>query len=156
MLFFGHLAISIALADATDSDPAAAVAGNLLPDVMDKSAGWVLKLTPSRWLAHGLPFFGVCCLLARRFLPGRVWRGFALGYGSHLVADHWAGGRLPLLAPFHGDRRPAIPIYGSRELAMILAPEVLGLAFLLWRAAGARRTGAVERGGPVELGAYER
>jgi hypothetical protein len=133
MLFFGHIAVSVAVADATDSDVGAAIAGNLLPDVADKTGGWVLGVMPSgRWLAHGLPFFALSLAVASRVVDGRAWRGFALGYASHLVGDLWGGGRLPLFAPFD---RPL----GSESrhdfawLASNLGPEVAGLAYLVWR-----------------------
>jgi hypothetical protein len=133
VLFFGHIAISVALADATESDPMAAVAGNLLPDVVDKTGGWVLKVMPGgRWLAHGLPFFLAANLLAKKALSERAWRGFALGYASHMVADLYAGGRLPLLAPFG---RPAAEEsdHGLRWLLVNLVPEVPGVIYLLGR-----------------------
>ena len=106
MLFLGHIAVSLILADATKSDRRAAIAGNLLPDVIDKTGGWVLRLMPSgRWLAHGLPFFGATILLARRFLDGPRWRGFALGYLGHLIGDLYGGASVPWLAPFAAPRK---------------------------------------------------
>ena len=133
MLFFGHIAISLAVADACDADPLAAVAGNLLPDVADKTGAWVLKVTPAgRWLAHGLPFFTLANLVARKALPRRSARGFILGYASHFVADHYAGGRLPWLAPFArpSGRRTKRTL---RWWLVYLTPEVLGLGYLTWR-----------------------
>jgi hypothetical protein len=130
MIFFGHVAISVALADLTDADPYAATAGNLLPDVIDKTLGWVLGLTPSRWLAHGLPCVVALCALSRPVLPGRSWRGFVLGYTSHLVADLWAGGRVPWLAPLGrkaGRRRKPRRL---RWLVLNLIPEVVGVLYL--------------------------
>jgi hypothetical protein len=133
VLFFGHIAISVALADAAGADTAWAVAGNLLPDVTDKTGGWVLKVMPSgRWLAHGLPFFVLANALARGALPERASRGFTLGYASHLVADHYAGGRLPLMAPFAKPRSRSQG-HGLGWLGVNLVPELLGLAFHLRR-----------------------
>lgn len=129
MLFFGHIAIAVALADATQSDVEAAVAGNLLPDVTDKFGGWVIRAMPSaRWLAHGLPFFSLACFAARQTMPDASFRGFVLGYASHLVADHWAGGRLPWLAPFG-----KAPREGKRDLNWLLwnlGPELAGFVYL--------------------------
>jgi hypothetical protein len=142
MLFFGHIALSIAIADAIHADSRAAVAGNLVPDLADKSLKW-LGVTPGRWLGHGLPFVALSCAATRPLLPKHAWRGFVLGYTSHLVGDLWGGGKLPLLAPFRGDQSPRAPWYGRKEWATVLAPEVVGLAFLLWRAS--RRV----RGDPV-------
>jgi membrane-bound metal-dependent hydrolase YbcI (DUF457 family) len=132
VLFLGHIAISLLVADRTDSDRAAAVAGNLVPDVVDKTGSWVLKLLPSgRWLAHGLPFTFLTIALARPFLDDRRWRGFALGYLCHLFADLWQGGQIPWLAPFKSP-----PKRRQKRTFMhwflYLLPEVVGGA-IIWR-----------------------
>jgi hypothetical protein len=88
------------------------VAGNLVPDVMDKTLGWVLKLTPSRWLFHGLPVFAMIAVISRLF-------------------DLWAGGRVPWMAPF--GPKP-VKRLGPKPLAfwaVYLLPEVVG-AVVLW------------------------
>jgi membrane-bound metal-dependent hydrolase YbcI (DUF457 family) len=133
MLFFGHIAVSVALADATDSDAVAAVAGNLLPDVVDKSLRFAARITASRWLAHGLPSLALASALARPLLPERAWRGFAIGYASHLAADLWAGGSVPWLAPFVGDGRPRFDPYKTDWFVKNLGPEIVGLAYLYLR-----------------------
>ena len=131
MLFLGHIAASLLIADATDSDRAAAVAGNLLPDLVDKTGGWVLRLMPSRWLAHGLPCFALVCLAAGLFLDRRRWRGFALGYAGHLVCDLWAGSRVPWLAPF--EEQPSKKEKWSKPRFLVyLLPEPAGAA-VIWR-----------------------
>ncbi len=126
MLFFGHIAATLLVADATDSDRAAAVAGNLLPDVTDKTLGYVLRLTPSRWLAHGLPGYFLVNLAAFALLDRRRWRGFALGYAGHLICDLWAGGEVPWRAPFqkHPHRKGR---KGKFRLVIYLLPEAIGL-----------------------------
>lgn len=135
MLFFGHIAIAIAAADIARVDTGAAVAGNLLPDVADKTGAWLRIMPSGRWLAHGLPFVTLTCVAARAFLPERLWRGFVLGYGSHLVADHWAGGRLPWLAPFgRRPQRARAPWSEPGWLAANLLPEIAGVAFIAHRA----------------------
>lgn len=130
MLFLGHVAISLALADATDSDRAATVAGNLLPDVVDKTLGWVLHVTPSgRALAHGLPFLSLTVVVARALLSTRSWRGVAVGYLGHLIADLYGGGQVTWLAPF----RPHPPRKREPFLTLkALPPEVIG-AVVIWR-----------------------
>lgn len=131
VLFFGHIATSLLLADATRSDRAAAVVGNLAPDVIDKTGAWVLRVMPAaRWIAHGLPFFALASLLAFFVLDGRRWRGFVLGYGGHLVCDLWAGGRVPWLAPFQKPQPKRRR--NKRGLLFYLLPEFLGLP-LIWR-----------------------
>jgi hypothetical protein len=130
MLFFGHIATTLLVADATDSDRTAAVVGNLLPDVTDKSLGWVLRLTPSRWLAHGLPGYCLANAVAFALLDRRRWRGFALGYAGHLVCDLWAGGKVPWLAPFQ-EQPPKREKWGMRQKALYMLPEVIGLPVTL-------------------------
>jgi hypothetical protein len=131
MLFLGHIAVSLLLADATRTDRAAAVAGNLVPDVVDKTGAWVLKAMPdSRWLAHGLPFFGLVNLAVILVLDRRRSRAFALGYAGHLACDLWAGGRVPWFAPF--GRPPAqrgLKTPGRKLLYLL--PEFIG-APIVW------------------------
>lgn len=130
MIFLGHLALSVALADASDSDRAASVAGSILPDVIDKTGGWVLRVMPAgRWLAHGLPFFAAACLVSRVLLPPRQWRGFVLGYTGHLVADLYWGLKVPWLAPFEKPLKSRRPRF---SLPANAAAEVAGALFL-WR-----------------------
>ena len=130
MLFFGHIATSLLLADATDSDRTAAVVGNLVPDVTDKTLGWVLRLTPSRWLAHGLPVFALVNLAAFGLLDRRRWRGFALGYAGHLICDLWAGSKVPWLAPFERQLESR-KRKSARFWVVYLIPEVIGLPLTL-------------------------
>jgi hypothetical protein len=126
MLFLGHIAVSLLLADATRTDRAAAVAGNLLPDVVDKTCGWVLRVMPvSRWIAHGLPCFSLVSLAMRLVLPRRSWRAFTLGYAGHLVCDLYAGGRVPWLAPFETPRRARKKLT-LRFWLLYLGAEVVG------------------------------
>ncbi len=131
MLFFGHVATSILIADATDSDPIAAVAGSLVPDVTDKSLG-VLHLTPTRWLAHGLIGFAIAATGARFVLDDRRWRGFVLGYAGHLVCDLWAGSKVPWLSPFQKKPPKEKRIRGKLHFFVYMLPEVIGLP-LVWR-----------------------
>jgi hypothetical protein len=130
MLFFGHIATTLLVADATDSDRATAVAGNLLPDITDKTLGYVLKLTPSRWLAHGLPGYLLVNLAAYVLLDRRRWRGFALGYAGHLVCDLWAGSEVPWKAPFqkHPERKERA---GKLGWLVYMLPEAIGLPLTL-------------------------
>lgn len=148
MLFFGHIAIAMLAAEKSDADPVAAIAGNLLPDVTDKT-GALLRLTPGRWLAHGLPFTTLTLLLSRRFLDERRWRGFALGYVLHLIADLWAGGKVPWLAPFQAKPRP-YRRPDNLKFAIYLLPEFVGAA-VIWRLTERRLAPAPSRpAGPIE------
>jgi len=130
MLFFGHIAATLLVADATSSDRTAAVAGNLLPDVTDKTLDWVFRLTPSRWLAHGLPGYLLANVVAFGLLDRRQWRGFAVGYAGHLLCDLWAGGKVPWLAPFQ-KKPPRHEKRSFRHKALLLLPELIGLPLTL-------------------------
>lgn len=129
MFFFGHIAASLLIADASDSDRAAAVAGNLMPDVTDKTLSYGMHLTPSRWLAHGLPGYALVNLAAFFLLDRRRWRGFALGYAGHLVCDLWAGAKVPWLAPFQP--KPRKRRKSRLRTALFFLPEVVGLPLTL-------------------------
>ncbi len=132
MLFLGHIAVSLVAADATGSDRVAAVAGNLVPDVVDKTGGWVLRVFPGgRWLAHGLPFFGVSVLATRLLLDERRWRGFALGYLGHLVGDLYGGGRVPWLAPFGRVGSRGMPKHLVTPSTLV--SEAAGALIIGWR-----------------------
>jgi hypothetical protein len=131
VLFFGHIAASLLIADASDSDRAAAVAGNLVPDVTDKTLGWVLRLTPSRWLAHSLIGYAAVNAVAFFVMDRRRWRGFALGYAGHLVCDLWAGGKVPWLAPFQ-QKPPKGRFRSWRHRAVYLLPEFVGAPIVWW------------------------
>jgi membrane-bound metal-dependent hydrolase YbcI (DUF457 family) len=131
VLFLGHIAASILIADSTGADRHAAVAGNLVPDVTDKTLGWVFKLTPSRWLFHGLPVFALLAAASRLVLKGPQWRGFVLGYAGHLICDLWAGSKVPWFAPWG----PKPPMKRSKKSpgkwVLYLLPEVVGAA-IVW------------------------
>ena len=131
MIFLGHLAAAVVAADLTGSDKTTAIVGTLLPDVIDKTGGWVLRVMPAtRWLAHGLPFFAGAALLTLPLLPSRSWRGFVAGYASHLATDLYAGGKVPWFAPFEP---PPARRNGRLNLSAALIEEVAGAAFLWWR-----------------------
>jgi hypothetical protein len=129
MLFFGHIATSLVVADATDTDRLTTVAGNLVPDVTDKTLN-LFGLTPGRWLAHGLLGFAFASTLTRFWLDDRRWRGFVLGYAGHLICDLWAGATLPWHSPF--GKKPRKGRFRSKlHLAVYLLPEVIGLP-IVW------------------------
>jgi membrane-bound metal-dependent hydrolase YbcI (DUF457 family) len=126
MLFLGHVATGMALADATDSEREAAMLGAILPDLIDKPAR-ILKLAhKSRWLAHGLPFMSLACAAVALTQPSRRSRGFLLGYASHLVCDLWAGGQVPWLAPFKRPRWKNKVPSTPWSIFVYLLPEFVG------------------------------
>jgi hypothetical protein len=134
MLFLGHVATGVALADATDSDHAATIAGTMLPDLIDKTGSWVFHVFPKgRYLAHGLPFFAAVSALVFATQERRKSRGFIMGYIGHLLCDLWGGGRVPWFAPFgHFERsRGKVPV--DVPLLKSVPPEIAGAWFLIRR-----------------------
>ena len=144
MLFLGHIAVTLKLADATGADPAAAVAGNLLPDLVDKSARR-LRLFPSgRWLAHGLPAVLLTSLLVGRMTTPHHRRSFALGYLGHLVCDLYLGGRVPWFIPL---RRYTPKEKEQRSVLywlLYLLPELIGAAVIAQRSAAPATSDTLE------------
>ena len=83
-----------------EPDREAAIAGALLPDVIDKTLAWVLKVAPSgRHIGH-TPIAALLISAGASAVFGRK-RGVALGsaYAVHLVGDLWKGGHVPWLMP---------------------------------------------------------
>ena len=134
MIFLGHVATGVAIADATDSDHAATVAGTMLPDVIDKTGSWVFHVFPKgRYLAHGLPFFAAVSVLVFATQERRKARGFILGYAGHLLCDLWGGGRVPWFAPFEPAPRTKGRAPFLRPVLKGLPPEFAGAWFLIRR-----------------------
>jgi hypothetical protein len=134
MLFLGHVATGVAIADATDSDHAATVAGTMLPDVIDKTGSWVFHVFPKgRWLAHGLPFFAAVSALVFATQERRKARGFILGYLGHLMCDLWGGGRVPWFAPFEHTVRSKGRTPFLVPTLKSMPPEIAGAWFLIRR-----------------------
>ncbi len=126
MLFLGHVATGMALADATDSEREAAMLGAILPDIIDKPVR-ILRLAPkSRWLAHGLPFMALTTAAVALTQPPKRRRGFFLGYLSHMICDYWAGGQVPWLAPFKAPDWKGKQRMTPGYLFVYLLPEVVG------------------------------
>ena len=89
MILPGHLAAGYLAARYTRSDPRAALAAGIFPDVVDKTARYVLHISPSgRLPAHSI-FFGIFSTLVVGALTCRrqVVRGWAAGYATHLLSD---------------------------------------------------------------------
>ena len=134
MLFLGHVATGVAIADATDSDHAATVAGTMLPDIVDKTGSWVFHVFPKgRWLAHGLPCFAAVSALVFATQERRRARGFILGYMGHMLCDLWGGGKVPWFAPFERPRRTRRKPPVLVPLLKSMPPEIAGAWFLVNR-----------------------
>ncbi|MBC7235549.1 MAG: metal-dependent hydrolase [Chloroflexi bacterium] len=89
MILPGHIALAVLAAQVTGVDLRASLAASMAPDLVDKPTRWLLRLTPNdRIPAHTFLFWAASSLLARALLGPRFARGWAVGYGIHLVADH--------------------------------------------------------------------
>jgi hypothetical protein len=103
-MIVGHVASSILAAYALKLDSRLVVAAGLVPDVVDKTARYVLHVVPSgRLPSHTLlgltlttlAVYGLGRIRGQGPAPTRAW---FIGYGTHLVLDF--AGILPLLWPF--------------------------------------------------------
>ena len=63
-----------------------------MPDLIDKPLAYSFQVLPTgRSLAHSLLFAVPLCILAWRVArSAEQWQAFAVGYGSHLLADSYA------------------------------------------------------------------
>jgi hypothetical protein len=78
-----------------------AVLGSLVPDGIDKTLAWVLRLTPAaRHIAH-TPLAAILLSAGASTVLGRRWgTAFGAAYLVHLVGDLWHHGHVPWLMPF--------------------------------------------------------
>ncbi|HVL48241.1 MAG TPA: metal-dependent hydrolase [Candidatus Thermoplasmatota archaeon] len=162
MFPFGHVGLTLALAEAARRFPALARIGTLpvlalavgamLPDAIDKPLGhWILDWGTGRLIGHSLVFLlalAVAAWVARSRGSPRaagVALALVLGTATHLVFDQmWATPEVllwPLFGPFpHGDFEPSGWIAALLTNRFIQATELLGAAGLAWAAwAEARR-----------------
>jgi len=96
-----HLAASLTLNEASRGDRVSAAAGALAPDLIDKTLGWVLGVTPSgRFAAHSLMGAGVLTLAVASLGGPRRGASFGASCLCHLAADLFGGGHVPWLMPF--------------------------------------------------------
>ena len=96
-----HLAASLTLNEASGGDRVSAAAGALAPDVIDKTLGWVLGVTPSgRFAAHSLMGAGALTLAVASVAGPQRGASFGASYLCHLVADLFGGGHVPWFMPF--------------------------------------------------------
>ena len=105
MIFPGHVAAAALAARALGTDMPAALAASMCPDLVDKPVRWVLRVTPNdRIPAHSLFFMTGTTMLAYLFSGPRAARGWATGYGAHLLCDeinsHLNPGRIYFWWPF--------------------------------------------------------
>ena len=106
------------------------VIGALLPDAIDKSLAWVLKVTDStHHIAHTpLAALGFT-VLARLCLGDRWSKAFGTSYFAHLVGDEVHHGRVPWFMPLSSRTRRK---RGEPHSRLFLALEVPSSMLLLW------------------------
>ena len=124
-----HLATSLLLNEVYRGDRASAAAGAIVPDLIDKTLGWVLGITPSgRYAAHSLAGATALTLATVGLTGPRRGASFGASYMCHLVGDLWEGGHVPWLMPFrkyaYSERRWNLGIT-SRAVLLELAGMVL-------------------------------
>ena len=138
-----HLAASLLLNEVYRGDRTSAAAGAIVPDLIDKTLGWVLGITPSgRYAAHSLAGAGVLTL-ATAWLAGPT-RGasFGVSYLCHLVGDLWGGGHVPWLLPFkrygYSEQRWNLGITSRAVLLELAGMVLLARLTARWVAEGRR------------------
>lgn len=105
MILPGHIASAYLASRATGADLRGALAASMFPDFVDKPIRWLLRLTPNdRIPAHTLLFWAATTILARLLAGPRLAKGWAVGYGAHLLGDeinaHLNPGRIYFWWPF--------------------------------------------------------
>jgi hypothetical protein len=105
MILPGHVAAAYLAARLTRTDLRAGLAVSMFPDLVDKPIRWVWRLTPNdRIPAHSLLGWALSTLVARYGGGPRFARGWAVGYGAHLLCDevnaHLNPGRIYFWWPF--------------------------------------------------------
>ncbi len=106
------------------------VIGALLPDAIDKTLAWVLKVTDStHHIAHTpLAALGFT-ILARQCLGDRWSKAFGTAYFAHLVGDEVHHGRVPWFMPLSSRTRRK---RGEPHSRLFIALEVPSSMMLLW------------------------
>jgi LexA-binding, inner membrane-associated putative hydrolase len=105
------------------------VIGALLPDAVDKSLAWVLKVTQSsHHMAHTPLAAAALSVLAAKCFGPRWATAFGTSYLVHLIGDEVHHGRVPWLLPLSNRRSRKS---GQSHSAIFLALEVPSTALLL-------------------------
>ena len=134
MFPLAHVASALALNKLVLNDAHAipSMAGSLLPDAIDKTLAWVLKITPSsHFVAHTPLAAAGASVAVGRALGHEAGRAFGLAYAAHLITDELHHGRVPWQLPFSAATR--LPRRSSsRRLFVGLALEVLSMPLIWW------------------------
>jgi hypothetical protein len=146
MLLFAHTGIALAGGRFFKNvDLLFLAIGSMLPDIIDKPLGWMIYGTPNmgRIFAHTLLFLLILAALAGYSKKAKVF-SLALGVFIHLILDFMWFSPVILLWPLLGDFPPAHyadplsyveMLLGALRKPIILIPECLGLAYLIYFAA---------------------
>jgi hypothetical protein len=117
-------------------DPAATIVGSLLPDVIDKSMAWVLRVTKSSHHAGHTPLAAIAFTTIAATVVGRQRAAvFGMAYLAHLAGDELHHGRVPWLMPLSRRKRLRHGESQRRWLLVFEAPAVLVLYALYSRRA---------------------
>ncbi len=122
-----------------EHDPAATLAGALLPDVIDKSMAWVLRITRSSHHAGHTPVAALTfSLLAAPIFGWRRAAAFGTSYLMHLAGDELHHGRVPWLMQL--SRRKRRRHDGShRRWFVVFELPALAVLYALYAGGGQRR-----------------
>lgn len=111
-----------------EDDPAATIAGALLPDVIDKTMAWVLRITRSSHHAGHTPVAAFAfSLLAAPVFGRRRAAAFGAAYLVHLAGDELHHGRVPWLMPLSSHKRRRHDESHRRWFLAFEAPALLVL-----------------------------
>ena len=134
MFPLAHIAAALAVNKLVlhDEHALTSITASLLPDAIDKTLAWVLKVTTSsHFVAHTpLAAAGASFVVGRTIGP-EAGKSFGLAYAAHLVTDDLHHGRVPWRLPF--SRATRLPRRAStRRLLIGLSLEVLALPLIWW------------------------
>ncbi|MBC7257146.1 MAG: metal-dependent hydrolase [Chloroflexi bacterium] len=105
MILPGHIAAAFIASKALRVSTHGALAASMCPDTIDKPIRWLTRVTPNdRIPAHSLLFWGATAYFAWRLADRSFAKGWAVGYGVHLLCDevnaHFNPGRIYPWWPF--------------------------------------------------------
>ncbi len=143
MILPGHLSAAYLVSKFSGADLAGCLAACMFPDVVDKPLRWVFRITPNGKIpAHTLAAWGLSTLIVRWLLGDRFAGGWAMGYGSHMLADevnaHLNPGRTYVLWPFRrynmhqGPRGLRGSLADFTSAALLLEGVLTGFAAATW------------------------
>ena len=138
MLPLAHIGTAVLASRVARLNVPCAVLGSLAPDLLDKPAAWVVKLTPSgRHFGHSLLSCVLLSLPLAKCAGARAGLSFGLGYLSHLLGD--SEGPVPWLMPFVRYDYPQDNRFHLELSRRLLVGEAAGLALIAFFARRRRR-----------------